>query len=84
MIDTDELQHELDKTQGAFRTWAVATGRAAQECKGSYLRNIRAASGAGGRPARRGVDAAPRVVDAAACAARACSHPGVPPPARLV
>ncbi len=47
MIDTDELQQELDKTQNAFRKWAAATSRVAQECKNAHLRNIRVASGAG-------------------------------------
>lgn len=45
MIDTDELQQELDKTQAAFKKWAVTTGRAAQECKVSHLRNMRSAAG---------------------------------------
>ncbi|KAI8465650.1 MAG: chromosome segregation protein Spc25-domain-containing protein [Monoraphidium minutum] len=45
MIDTDELQRELDKTQTAFKKWASATSKAAQEGKNTHTRNMRVASG---------------------------------------
>lgn len=45
MIDTDELQLELDKTQGAFKKWATSTSRLANDCKSSHLRSVRMASG---------------------------------------
>jgi hypothetical protein len=77
MIDTDELQQELDKTQAVFRKWAATTGRAAQECKAAHMRNTRAATGAAGRPggARRG-RAARAAFAALWCAApRRCAAP---------
>jgi hypothetical protein len=45
MIDTDELQQELERTQAAFRRWASTTSRAAQEGKNGHARNMRIASG---------------------------------------
>ena len=44
-IDTDELQQELDKTQGAFKKWAATTSRLANECKSLHLRSVRMATG---------------------------------------
>ncbi|GBF93798.1 hypothetical protein Rsub_06130 [Raphidocelis subcapitata] len=44
MIDTDELQQELDKTQAAFKKWAAGTTRVANDCKASFLRGVRTAS----------------------------------------
>jgi hypothetical protein len=45
MIDTDELQQELDRTQVAFKRWAAATNKAAQDGKNTHTRNMRVASG---------------------------------------
>ena len=92
MIDTDELQLELDKTQGAFKKWAVATGRTAQECKASFMRNIRAASGAataagGGAAGRRVVVRASlsplslRMLEFSRCALQHAGRPRSHPPA---
>lgn len=69
MIDTDELQEELDKTQTAFRKWAVSTSRTAQEGKASHLRSIRAGTGTGLRHA-----ACSEVVAGWRCAACCCAH----------
>lgn len=44
MIDTEELQQELEKTQGALKKWAVTMSKAAQEGKNTHTRNMRLAA----------------------------------------